>query len=63
MKHLQPTSKTDKTLETYVYSHNNMSTCAIADLLLKHPDATLAAYKRRQMTHLKKILKKHLKPY
>jgi hypothetical protein len=27
--------------------------CAAPDLLLKHPDATVATYKRRLMKHLK----------
>jgi hypothetical protein len=27
--------------------------CATSDLLLKHPDTTLATYKKRQMKHLK----------
>jgi hypothetical protein len=38
--------------------------CAISDLLLKHQDATLATYKRRQMKHLRyasETLEKHLK--
>jgi O-succinylbenzoate synthase len=39
-------------------------TFAAPDLFLKHPDATLATYKRRQMKHLEHVsemLKKHLK--
>jgi hypothetical protein len=31
-------------------------TCATPDLLLKHPDVTVAIYKRRQMKHLKHAL-------
>jgi hypothetical protein len=33
-----------------------IATRATADLLLKHLDATLATYKRRQMKHLQKKL-------
>ena len=29
--------------------------CATPDLLLKHPDAAVATYKRRQMKHLKQV--------
>jgi hypothetical protein len=46
----------------------HITTCAISDLFLKHPDATLATYVRRQMKqleHASKILakthEKHLK--
>jgi hypothetical protein len=42
--------------------------CATSYLLLKHPDATLAIYRRRQIKHLKhapetlaKISEKHMK--
>ena len=45
-------SETDETLETCVYSHSNIRK---PDLLLKHTDATLATYKRRQMKHLKHV--------
>jgi hypothetical protein len=34
-----------------------ITTCATLDLLLKHPDATLATYKRRQMKYLQKTPK------
>jgi hypothetical protein len=30
--------------------------CATPDLLLKHPDVTVAIYKRRQIKHLKQAL-------
>jgi hypothetical protein len=59
-KHLKQASETfTKTHEKYL---------KIIDLLLKHPDTTVATYKRRQMKHLKqtfktftKTPKKHLK--
>jgi hypothetical protein len=37
--------------------------CATPDLLLKHPDATVATYKRRQMTYFMRLKhsQKHLK--
>jgi hypothetical protein len=41
-----------------------IATCATPDLLLKHLDATLETYNRRQIKHLKhasETLKKHLK--
>ena len=34
---------------------------ATPDLLLKHPDATLATYKIRQIKHLQKALETHSK--
>jgi hypothetical protein len=34
-----------------------IATCATPDLFLKHLDATLAIYRRRQIKHLKKHLK------
>jgi hypothetical protein len=37
--------------ETFMETHEKH--LKIIDLLLKYPDATVAAYKRRQMKHLK----------
>jgi hypothetical protein len=55
MKHLQHTSKRDETFRTY--SQNTIERVQHPDLPLKHPDATLATRKRKQMKHLRHAFK------
>jgi hypothetical protein len=51
MKHLQYKSKTDENLGHIVKTP--LQHVQHPDLLLKHPDATLTTYKRRQIKHLR----------
>ena len=48
-------SGTDEIFGTYTRKHTCIAikTCATSDLLLKHLDAIVATYKRRQIKHLK----------